>query len=118
MQVGQVATVDALGTSCSAWLSPRGDWHYTGECGHYDAALVILAGLGIPCDPDCYDDPIRMLEESGWAHVSYGEVITHTLRVTTSQSGALAEGISHVIRSGMVTPFQRAFVTNASYHVD
>jgi len=114
MKPGQVATVECIGTTVSAWLSPRGEWHYTGECGHHEAAIEILFVLGVDVSID-WDSPVDMLEARGWVHISYGEIIFTARRLTGSAEGAIAEAVSHIVRSGMVTRYQRNFVTAAAY---
>lgn len=114
MKPGQVATVECMGTTASAWLSPRGIWHYTGECGHYDAACAILAELGV--DVDGYDDePVDMLEARGWVHISYGEIIFTRIRMTSACEGAIADAMAHIERMGAATRHLRYFMENARY---
>jgi len=119
MIAGQVATVECIGESVSAWISPTGDWYYTGECGHNEAARAILTAMGVECGytANGYTNPVDALEERGWAHVSYGEIIIIRRSLTAGQEGAVQEAVSHIIRSGMRNTYQRSFITNAAYYL-
>jgi len=116
MKPGQVATVECIGSTVSAWLSPRGDWHYTGECGHFDAAKAIIEALGLEYIEDM-DNPIDMLEALGWVHISYGEIIFTARRLSGSCEGAITEAVSYIVRAGMITRYQQNFVRSAAYVV-
>lgn len=112
MKHGQRGQVDIIGTACSAWISPAGEYYYTGECGHWEAAATILGDAR-----DVYADPVDTLESRGWLHLSYGNIIMHEFRRPTSaQVAALQDAVSHVIMSGMISRYQRELVTQASYY--
>lgn len=110
--VGHKSTVACIGSSVSAWIDPYGEWWETGECGHYSAAYTILTARGVDLT---YGNPVDMLEDRGWVHVSYGCIIYTNRDVTEPQRGAIAEAVSHIILRGLTNAHEREFVTSAAH---